>query len=65
MVSSSRNTHWRVEADSEDEAVARAKAEAEKEGLEVLRAGSVRMVPETFAPPEWFVTLSTTRKDPS
>lgn len=53
-----QNTHWRVEASNETEAVAKAVAAAESEGLLVAAQPRVAR-PVHDAPGEWYVTLAT------
>lgn len=62
---SPKNTHWHVHADSEDEAVARARADAEQAGLEVLRVGRIGMIRDhDHEGTGYYVTLSTQSPQP-
>lgn len=57
MVSSTRNTHWKVEASDEAAAKEAAQAMAIADGKRVIRVGHAN--PITAEPGWWFVTLST------
>lgn len=59
MVSSTRNTHWKVAAPDAEAAVEAAKAAAIADGCRVVRVGHANPIPAE--PGQWFVTLSTER----